>query len=233
MESTPISSLKNTVVRNVAKAFTLIEMMVVLAIIAIVLVVILTSQSTFNRTLVVKDTAYTVEYSLRQAQSYGISNNKFGFATNTAYGIDFNSVTPNKYIFYADTANSTPVPPWCPQGTAGQPDAKNGDCRYNITTNDTIIKTTAFTGGFSVAKFCAKTTAGTTYCSDIGQISRLDIIFSRPSPQAVMTATLPTGFAISNQVACSLIYVQAPGTTASTTIRVTQFGEISLNQPCP
>ena len=54
--------------------FTLVEMIVVLAIIGIISGVVITGQSAYNQSLLLTDTTYTVAYSIRQAQSLGLSS---------------------------------------------------------------------------------------------------------------------------------------------------------------
>lgn len=208
-------------------------MMVVLAIIAIISVITLVGQSAFNQTLILKDTSYAIEYSLRQAQTFGLSNTKSGSFTDISYGLNFNASTPSSYTFFADTDQSLSVPSWCPLGTAGTPDQKYGDCQYS-NGNDTLIRTTTFTRGFKISDFCAKTN-GTRLCASYtgsSFIKSLDIVFARPSPKPIMTATFLNGN-IATQVTCAEIYVKAPTGGVTNTIRISEFGEMSLNQTCP
>jgi prepilin-type N-terminal cleavage/methylation domain-containing protein len=232
MEPTPIPFIATSNTTAVTRAFTLVEMMVVLAIIAVISVVTLTGQSQFNQTLILKDTSYAVEYSIRQAQTFGISNTKSGSATNIAYGINFNPATPTQYTFYADSDGSLGAPTWCLKGTPGQPDEKFGDCQYKAGA-DTLIRTTTFTRGFKIGKMCLKDTSKKFYCTDdvSSPLQNLNIVFARPSPQPILTGYISP--VLNKQGTCANIYLIAPTGNASTTIRVSQYGEMSINQTCP
>ena len=50
---------------NLSKGFTLIELLIVLAIIATVTTIALSSQSNFNKTLILANTAYDIALTLR------------------------------------------------------------------------------------------------------------------------------------------------------------------------
>ena len=57
-------------------------MMVVLAIIVTITGVTLTSQTSFNKTLVLANTAYDIALTLRSSQTYGLGSRAFGGITN-------------------------------------------------------------------------------------------------------------------------------------------------------
>jgi prepilin-type N-terminal cleavage/methylation domain-containing protein len=144
MESAPI--LAN-------RAFTLVEMVVVVAIIGIITTIALASQSTFNHSLVLTDTAYSVAFSAREAQSFGSASRTYGSVHNPGYGIHLDATLPQSYVLFADVANSGNVVTGCPVGTTGTPDAKLGDCRYDKA-NDGTVQTFTFSRGFKIKQFC-------------------------------------------------------------------------------
>lgn len=167
--------------------FTLIELLVVLAIIAIITGIALSSQGTFNKTLVLANTAYDVGLTLRSAQTYGISTRAIGSVANAGYGVDFNRGTPGTFIFFAD---STPPPSSsiyaCHSiADTSRPDARPGNCVY-----DSGEKVTTYTLGnrITVADFCAFS-GGSWSCANSGNklLSSLDIVFARPNPDAFMS----------------------------------------------
>lgn len=231
MESSPISSITNTAVK--VRAFTLIEMLVVLAIMSALSLVVLAGQSTFNKSLILKDTAYSIAYSFREAQTFGLSSVRYAGTSNVSYGIFFDKVTPDQYLLFADLDNSW-LSLWCPIGAVSTPDYKPGDCVYRAP-YDKIIKTTKFTRGFTVQKFCAKPQNGTKRCSDTNgptDIYNLSVTFVRPNMTPIITMRQNSGSKFL-QATCAEIYLQAPEGGATRTVRVSQFGEISLNQVCP
>ena len=106
--------------------------MVVLAIIVILTGIVLTSQSTFNKTLVLANTAYDIALTLRTAETYGLGSRAFGSSANAGYGIDFNHATPGSFTLFADT--NLPNAATChglPTGGASAPDAQPGNCIYD------------------------------------------------------------------------------------------------------
>lgn len=207
-------------------------MMVVLAIILILTTVMLLGQSNFNQSLLLTDTAYTVAFSGRQAQSFGLSSRRFGSAQNTGYGLNFNRATPQSYTLFADTSNSLAAPVACPLGEVGTPERKPGNCRYDtVGTADGVVQTFTFTRGFGVASFCAKS-GSTRHCSTDGTpLTALDVVFTRPN-----TASTITGLRSNGSVAtysCAEVTISNSQGSATRTVRVSQLGEIAVGQTCP
>jgi prepilin-type N-terminal cleavage/methylation domain-containing protein len=226
MESSPV--LTRTAPQ---RGFTLVEMLVVLAIISIITVIAVTGQSTFNKSLILTDTAYRVAFSARQAQSYGLASRKYGVSTsNPGYGLHFASASPGSYIFFADISNSlTPFPSNCPVGTPGTPSAKPGNCRFD--NSDGKVSTFTFDRGFTVRSFCGKRSS-TLYCSS-DVLSNLDVVFTRPN-----TSTTISGLVNGNSLQsfdCAVVTITDQSRTANRTVRISSLGEISVgaNLSCP
>jgi prepilin-type N-terminal cleavage/methylation domain-containing protein len=220
MESVPL----HPVAKPASRGFTLVEMMVVLAIIAVITGIVINGQSTYNQTLILTDTAYTVAFSVRQAQSLGLSSRTSGGISNAGYGVRFES--PTSYTSFADTGGSVTVSDaWCPRGIAGTPEAKPGNCRFDP---GETIQTYTFGRGFTVSDFCGKLSNGTRHCVSTGQISSLDVVFMRPETRAVLTGSNGVSYT------CAEAVIAAPTGGASRIVRISQLGEISVGQlQCP
>lgn len=216
----PISSLRPLKPRG----FTLVEMMVVLAIIVVITAIVITGQSSYNRSLLLTDTAYTVAYSIRQAQSLGLASRGSGSVTNAGYGIRFSGT--NGYVLYADTSGTPNFSNTiCPRGSAGTPDAKPGNCRFEAT--DPIISSNSFSRGFYMGNIRAKVSSGvgSTYTN----LTALDVVFMRPETRAILTSPSSN----TTVYACAEVTIYAPGAASSRVVRVSQLGEISVGQSCP
>lgn len=114
------------------RGFTLIELLVVLAIIGIIMVIVLTGQSSFNKTIILSNTAYDIALTLRDAESYGLGSRATAVTANAGYGVHFQNASPGLFTFFAD---SFPAPNasnchGLPVGGASAPNAQYGDCRY-------------------------------------------------------------------------------------------------------
>ncbi len=231
MESTPVLATRASSSPPQARpprGFTLIEMLVVLAIIVIVTAIAVTGQSAFNKTLLLTDTAYNVAFSARQAQSYGLASRQFGTVQNAGYGLHFSNATPGQYTLFADTARTATPTGACPLGTAGTPEEKHGDCRFS--SSDGTVETYSFTRGFTIQKFCAKY-GQQLYCSD-GSLTALDIAFTRPNVTTTISGYI-NGSPSSAQFSCAQITIADQTKQATKTVRVSMLGEISIGRTCP
>jgi prepilin-type N-terminal cleavage/methylation domain-containing protein len=213
------------------KGFTLIEMLIVLAIFVIITSVILVSQTSFTRSLLLTDSTYTVALSLRETQSLGLSSKAFSTILNAGYGIHFDTSSNKSYVQFADISNSPTSPPtWCPTGTAGHPDAKPGNCLYDGPSSGELAQTYQFGQGYTIGKFCGYKNTIPLGCSPSG-ITSLDIVFQRPNTVTIMTVKNTSGSYLQADTAC--IQITAPTNDASQYVKVTQLGEISVVSSCP
>jgi prepilin-type N-terminal cleavage/methylation domain-containing protein len=218
------------------RGFTLVEMLVVLAIIAIITTIVVTGQSNYNKTLLLTDTSYTVALSARQAQSYGLASRKYGSVQNSGYGLHFSNATPGSYLFFADTVNSLAAPAACPNAMfnatlpANSPSLrKPGNCRYDQA--DGVVNTFAFSRGFNIKQFCGKVGL-TRYCStDAGPLTSLDLVFTRPNTSTTISG-LVNG-SILTSFSCAEVTLADASGVSTRTIRFSSLGEVSVNQSCP
>ncbi len=231
MESLTAYILKtfNRLVRQGSRGFTLVEMMVVLAIIVIITVITLVGQSSFNRSLILTDTAYTVAFSIREAQALGISSRAFtDGTTNAGYGVRFAAAPAGSYVLFADvhptrTGNIQNVSV-CPGHTVGTgPEARPGDCRQ--TQGSEIVRTYTLNNNYKVSGFCGNDTAGVERCNG-NYLSAIDITYLRPNTQSVILGTRTNGSVV--VLTNAVIRVSTPGGVEERCVLVSKVGQVSV-----
>lgn len=168
-----LASLKAAYI-PLSTGFTLIELVVVLAVISTVTAIALSSQSTFNKTLVLANTAYDIALTLHTVENFGIGSRALPGVPNARYGVHFQKGAPDAFIVFADT---TPAA----NASCTRPDCRPGDYLYS--TNDTLVQTYTLGNGIVVDDFCASFSGGSR-CASTGDIYSLDIVFGRPNPDA-------------------------------------------------
>lgn len=157
------------------------ELLVVLAIIISVMAVVLTSQSAFNKTFLLANTAYDIALTLRFTESLGVGTLASGSVANVGRGVHFDKATPHSFILFADTS---PPSTTC---TTSTPDCKPGDKVYTVG-SDTLVQTNTLGNGITISDFCARDAGNTWQCASNGSLAALDIVFARPNPDAFIRA---------------------------------------------
>lgn len=230
--------------QSLTAGFTLIELLMVLAIIITITSVVFTSQSTFNKTLVLTNTAYDVALTLRSVETFGLSSRGSGLSSSAGYGLHIESATPGSFTLFADTSpapNALNCHGLPASGDVNAPDAKPGNCVYDQSQGEYDPsqgeKVTDYTLGnnITISDFCVSVlnSWSCTYAHDgyNGGLSSLDIVFTRPNPDARMSAngTYSASFPVTK--ACITITSPYGG---SRFISVGSSGQIIANAPsCP
>jgi len=193
--------------------FTLVELMVVFAIIITITGVVFTSQSTFNKTLILTNTAYDVALTLRSAETYGLGSRVISGASNAGYGIHFDKGT-NTFILFEDSSGSS-----CHTSQSGYssgPDAQPGNCIRDSSSED--VKTYTLGNNITVSDLYA----------GITPVTSLDIVFARPNPDPSVRANGSTA-PIYNSACIALTSPQG----GMRFVRVISSGQITTNAtPC-
>ncbi len=154
------------------RGFTLVELVVSIAIFLIITSVVMVSQHRFGGNILITNLAYDVALGIRQAQVYGISVKQSSTGFNQSYGIHFESQSPgvpaNYYILFADLDGS-------------------GSYKTGSDTGDGCKSATECVSFFRVEKgnSISGLCVGSNPCS---AVDTLDIVFHRPDPEPVITA---------------------------------------------
>jgi hypothetical protein len=130
----------------------------------------LVSNSTFGGKILLENLAYDIALSIRQAQVYGISVQRFGTNFTAGYGMHFDTTSPFSYNTFADAVTVNGLYD-CP--TAGSP------------TTCELVQSTAIEKGFKITKLCAPAGTDSSSCTSVNP---LDITFKRPEPDACFSA---------------------------------------------
>lgn len=154
-----------------SRAFTLVELMVSVAIFAMMTALVVVKYGNFNQSVLLTNLAYDVAMTIRTAQAYGLSvkdpneSNQFKYAygvtigpsTNTCAGVVTDS---RNFLMFADSV----IDNLC---------TENG--------SDILISTYAIKRGAVVQSVCASSNSANCNHSTVG---RLHITFKRPEPRA-------------------------------------------------
>jgi prepilin-type N-terminal cleavage/methylation domain-containing protein len=202
---------QQTLVQKKSNAgFTLVELMVSLAIMVIILAVVSVNYRKFDSGMTLTNLAYDVGLSIRKAQTYGLSVR--GVAVNSTqsfqypYGIHFDNSSPKSYFIFADM---------------------NDNQVYDSGT-DTKVDSYTIKGPFSITSLCVLDSSDNPTC---GGYSNFDISFERPNPDATMCRYNVITSKQCNPVGV-LIKVSSTQDTASVKhIIVRPTGQISVKNP--
>lgn len=147
--------------RRRARGFTLMELLVVTGIVVIISAIMLANHAAFGGSITLRNLAYDIALSLREAQTYGISVRQFQGDFSAGYGVHIRLSSPTEYILFADGVTQNSV------YDAGE-----------------LVRSASIAGGFHIADVCIVPAGQSSeLCAGDG-VTQVDITFVRPEPDA-------------------------------------------------
>jgi len=204
---------------------TIIELLVVLAIITILAGVVVTSQSAFNKTFLLSNTAYDVALTIRSAETFGLGS-RAATVRNAGYGVHFDASTPGSFNLFADKypGPNTACHPLRTGADGTEPDATPGNCIYDSGANQDVL-VTPFTLGNGI-------TISNLYVNNMVPVTSLDIVFARPNTKTFISINGTYSNVTPITKAC--IRLKSPQGNYFRFVSVRSSGEITANaSSCP
>jgi prepilin-type N-terminal cleavage/methylation domain-containing protein len=169
------------------RGFTVLELLVAFSIVTIITSIAMASQSNFNRSFILSNTAFDIGLAIRNAETFGLASRAKSSIENTGYGLHFDNSSDTVFTLFADTLPTRST--ICYENAdPGAPDEKTGDCAY--TEGERVMDYT-LNNGIRIDNFCASTGVSTQCWKGAGTISgglqSLDIVFARPNPISLMS----------------------------------------------
>lgn len=148
------------------KGITIIELIVSIAIIAMIMAVVIYNSKTLNERIALNSVAQELSLVTRKAQAYGVSVRGDGSDFGYAYGIAFNVNEPDAVYIYAD---------------------RNSNRLYNggVNCQNECVEKITLRNNIRVTSICAFS-GSVLNCSSI---SKAHINFLRPNPEPILKVT--------------------------------------------
>lgn len=181
--------------KQVSGGFTIIEMIVVIAIIAVVTTLVLFNQAKLNSAILVSNTAYEIGLIVREAQVEGLGVKATADGFLSSYGVHFDISKPTLITMFADRNNN------------GTYDSTEGEMTQEYVINNTRSGTVL--GICPVESLTVKRLK--LYCTSNRSKSTLDVVFTRPNPEALFKVGEPTGSSPGSYVGAFVVNVGFEG----------------------
>ena len=206
------SSLHSSSVRvRALRGFTIVELMVSVVIFVFINAVILVRHSQFNAQILLTNVAYEVGLAVREAQVYGLGVRGASGNFSASYGVHFNggsATTLDSFQIFRDFPDGSND--CSPSGGAGTSCYESGE----------LLEHKQMNGGYTISDFCI-TQGGSTLCKNADNVQFLDIVFTRPNPDAAIRSNTSLTW-----TSTTLTVRSRDGTTR--TVTVTSTGQITV-----
>ncbi len=161
-------------IHKITKGFTLLEMMVVLAIVSVIMAVVLFGYSAFSQNLSLSSAIQEMSVAIRQAQTYGLSvkESTVGASKFSAgYGLYFTTTDPSNYYIFTDVNNDQKY-------DGGANCASSGDC---------LVEKVTLRNRVTITGLCGVVFGATTLvCPPGANVVGMTVVFLRPNPEAAI-----------------------------------------------
>lgn len=246
MGSTLTHHISRRVHSHPVRGFSVIEVLIALGIVSVIMAVAVSGNSSFNKSLLLSQAAYSIATTIQEAQSLGVANQNINLDLNTGYGFYIHipgSTGTREYSIFADVYPTVAAAPQyrCHQNDDYRlPDAKPGDCHFN-SDYDTLVRTYSLKRDISITAFCGTRADGYVICTPIthqsqtcasgseGGITELSVVFARPSTGAILRGKYYNGFE-EEFVSATLAVQSVDNSVRYVTIRDT--GQVSVHTTC-
>lgn len=189
--------------------FTLVELLITIVIFVMLTGVVLFNQNKFDSTVLLKNLAYDIALTIRQAQTYGVNvreSQETGIFSS--YGVYLNVVENNKkIIFFSDVVKDYKFTD------------SSMDCPANDIDSECMQKYSLKKGNY-ISKLCAGQNV-----SNCLEVDKLVLYFQRPNPDAYIYAD---GSSISSKY--SEIEISSSDDSSKISIVVTDVGQIYVKK---
>ena len=172
----------------VQKGFTLLEMLVVLSISTVIIGIVIFNYQDADSSLIMRNLAYEVSLTVRQAQTYGLGvrdSQELNNAFDIGYGVQFvtptSGVANDTFFLFADTYNDATGQEYlCNQSD------DSSSCASLA--GDEVIDALSLSRQITFEKICGTpSVGGALKClGDDGPGDVLNIAFKRPNPDAII-----------------------------------------------
>lgn len=221
-------------ISNKQSGFTLIEMMVVVAIFAIVASILLFNYSSFNSDVGVRNLAEEIALSIRQAQTYATSvrtmpgTNDITSDTYPAYGVSFSvdatgthtyDPTNSGFTLFADVAPNN-------DGITNNLFDNDGTVCGTPAVGQECLQTFALTDGNTITSICTDVPTANSCLTTTGTVN---VVFHRPDPDAQICVVNNTGDSCIDQAASYVTITVQSVQKLQRTITVWNTGQISVD----
>lgn len=189
-------------VRKQHRGFTLIELVVVMGILILISSIILANYSKFGGQILLRNLAYDIALSVREAQVYGISARSFlGAEFAVGHGVYFDLNEGRNFFFlYTDVDSNS----------------------FFTSAASEWVETFSIGRGYTVDRLCIPSGPSSETCT----ATRLDILFKRPEPDAIIRAS--TGGGLTQYDRARIVVASPQGDKLSVLIETT--GQISVQR---
>jgi len=193
------------------RGFTLVELMIVVGIFTVISAVMLMNYPGFSHRISLQNLAHLIALEVRQAQVYGLSvrESSPGSEIFAPHGIYFTAADRGSFVLFVDT-----VP-------------LSGNNKYDGSLNCDLsaecLERLIIGNGDRIKDICAVASGGSEVCASSGGVDTLNIVFTRPDPDALITIN-----GVETLYQSARIKIEPPKRDFEKTIVVSVTGQISI-----